>query len=58
MTAPKVPSPCLRACRLEGEVCAGCGRTRTEIATWTRMSAAERDVIMARLETRNPLNTG
>lgn len=43
-------SPCVRTCRLEGEICAGCGRTRMEIATWSRMSDAERAAIMGRLK--------
>lgn len=46
---PPIQSPCIRTCRLVNEVCVGCGRTRVEIATWTRMSAGERDAIMRRL---------
>lgn len=49
MSKPPVLSPCVRTCRLEGAVCVGCGRTRTEIATWSRMSDSERLVVMRRL---------
>jgi uncharacterized protein len=49
-----IRSPCVRTCRLEGEVCVGCGRTRAEIALWTRMSAPERDAVMSRLAQRAP----
>lgn len=51
MTRPNILTPCVPACRLEEQVCAGCGRTRTEIATWTRMSATERIAVMSRLFT-------
>ena len=50
MSSPPILSPCVRTCRLEGEVCVGCGRTRTEIAAWSRMSDTARTAIMARLE--------
>jgi predicted Fe-S protein YdhL (DUF1289 family) len=42
-------SPCVQTCRLDGEVCVGCGRTRAEIATWSRISDAERATVMERL---------
>jgi predicted Fe-S protein YdhL (DUF1289 family) len=44
-------SPCVRACRLDGEVCVGCGRTRDEIARWTRMSDNERREVNLRVAT-------
>jgi predicted Fe-S protein YdhL (DUF1289 family) len=47
-----IPSPCVRTCRLEREVCAGCGRTLAEIAAWSRMTPAERGDIMERLKGR------
>jgi uncharacterized protein len=45
-----IRSPCIRTCQLENEVCVGCGRTRGEIAAWSRMSDAERLVVMRRLK--------
>jgi hypothetical protein len=52
MSQPPILSPCIRTYRLEGEVCAGCGRTRVEIALWTRMSGKERAAVMRRLADR------
>jgi len=49
MSSPPILSPCVRTCQLVDETCVGCGRTRTEIATWSRISDAERAAIMARL---------
>jgi uncharacterized protein len=43
------PSPCTKVCRMEGQVCAGCGRTLDEIALWSRMSADEKLAVLARL---------
>ncbi|PTX52304.1 hypothetical protein IQ03_01094 [Gemmobacter caeni] len=50
MSTPTILSPCVRTCRLLNEVCVGCGRTRAEIALWTRMTEAERDAVMSRLD--------
>jgi len=51
MSQTPILSPCVRTCRLDGEVCVGCGRTRAEIALWSRMSGDERAAIMRRLAT-------
>jgi predicted Fe-S protein YdhL (DUF1289 family) len=40
------PSPCLRLCRLDGEVCLGCGRRIDEIVAWPTASAAARHAIL------------
>jgi predicted Fe-S protein YdhL (DUF1289 family) len=47
-------SPCVRLCTLDPEtnMCVGCGRTLPEIATWTRMSEAERQAIIGKLPER------
>lgn len=47
-------SPCVRMCTLDpaNNVCVGCGRTLPEIATWTRMSEADRLAIIAKLPER------
>ncbi|RXZ35589.1 DUF1289 domain-containing protein [Sphingomonas desiccabilis] len=49
-----VESPCVLVCTLDLESgwCFGCGRTREEIADWTRMSADERNSVMAVLPER------
>lgn len=49
MSKPTIVSPCIRTCQLVDDVCVGCGRTRTEIATWSRISDAERAAVMTRL---------
>jgi uncharacterized protein len=50
----RISTPCIRVCSLDAEVglCAGCGRTPEEIASWLRLSEAERLQIMAELEDR------
>ena len=47
-------SPCTKVCTIDmtTELCAGCGRTRGEIASWTSISSAERLAIMAELPQR------
>ena len=47
-------SPCTKVCTIDmtTELCAGCGRTRGEIASWTSISSAERRAIMAELPQR------
>ena len=49
-----VASPCVRVCAVDGRtgLCVGCGRTLPEIATWGRLSEAERLRIMADLPQR------
>lgn len=54
MTAPlpsplDPPSPCTKVCRMEGPVCAGCGRTLDELRRWRTMSAEEKLGVLARL---------
>lgn len=49
--APRRPeSPCIKVCRLEGDTCLGCHRSLDEIGRWSRMDAAEREVIWERLD--------
>lgn len=47
----RLDSPCTRQCRLDPvtRVCVGCGRTRLEIAHWSRMTDAERQAVWKRL---------
>ncbi len=52
--SPQIESPCKLICELDLRhgLCRGCGRSREEIARWTRYSDAERRDIMAGLEAR------
>ncbi|MET0905781.1 MAG: DUF1289 domain-containing protein [Tardiphaga sp.] len=47
-------TPCIAICVIDpkAKLCLGCGRTLPEIARWGRMESAERQSIMAALETR------
>ena len=49
-----IKSPCIKVCAVDGETgfCLGCGRTLAEIGNWTRLTAAARDEVMARLPVR------
>ena len=49
-----IASPCVRICRmdLDAGVCIGCMRTMDEISYWTRLSAPEREAVMAKLPER------
>lgn len=51
---PQIQSPCKLICELDLEkgLCKGCGRSREEIARWTRYSDAQRAFIMTELEAR------
>lgn len=52
--APQIQSPCKLICELDLEkgLCKGCGRSREEIAKWTRYSDAQRAFIMTELKGR------
>jgi hypothetical protein len=49
-----IKTPCVQVCVVDGEssLCLGCFRTLAEIASWSRLSDAERDTIMAALPSR------
>ena len=49
-----IESPCVKICMIHPEagLCAGCLRTRDEIAMWSRYSDAERAEIMEALPER------
>ncbi|WP_428800393.1 cysteine-rich CWC family protein [Vibrio kyushuensis] len=42
-------SPCIGACKSNGDMCTGCQRTTKEIAEWQSYSDAQRNVIMNEL---------
>ena len=45
----ELASPCVNICKVEDNVCIGCGRTLDEIANWTSMSNEERKQINERV---------
>jgi hypothetical protein len=49
-----ISSPCIKVCVVDGatDICLGCGRTLPEIASWGRLSEAQRLAIMATLAER------
>jgi predicted Fe-S protein YdhL (DUF1289 family) len=49
-----IVSPCIKVCSIDPATgyCVGCGRSRPEIAGWSRMSDAERDGVLAALDDR------
>jgi len=50
----RIKSPCNNVCQLDWKSgwCLGCGRTGNEIASWTSLSDAERDALMAAMPAR------
>ena len=49
-----IKTPCIKVCVVDGEsgLCLGCYRTLHEVATWGRLTEAERDAIMGELAGR------
>jgi uncharacterized protein len=47
-------TPCINVCIIDNLTgyCMGCGRTQTEIGTWTAMTSVERRALMERLPDR------
>jgi len=56
MAQPAAPiaTPCIQVCVIDGEsgLCLGCQRTLNEVASWARLTDAERAGIMAGLAAR------
>jgi hypothetical protein len=52
----EVESPCIKICVIHPEerLCVGCYRSIEEIATWSRLTPAERGAITADLPARAP----
>ena len=45
-----VESPCINVCKIENDVCIGCGRTLEEIAHWSEMTDADKEYVNANLQ--------
>jgi hypothetical protein len=56
MDEPRAPiaTPCIKVCVIDGEsgLCLGCQRTLPEVASWGRLTDAERATIMTGLAGR------
>ena len=50
MKQSKVESPCVSVCRLENQVCVGCGRTADDIVNWYDMTDDEKQTVLHRIE--------
>ena len=50
--ADVVESPCINVCKIENDVCIGCGRTLEEIAHWSEMTDADKEYINANLQNK------
>jgi len=46
------PSPCVKICQLEGNICIGCWRSLAEIGAWPRAGNAQRAAIRNAAEGR------
>ena len=40
--AKEIDNPCISVCRLSGELCVSCGRTKDDIRKWKRMKRPEK----------------
>ena len=60
MNEEQITSPCISICQIDPTTgaCAGCYRTRAEIAGWTRMNAGEQRDLLATLSERRQAATG
>jgi predicted Fe-S protein YdhL (DUF1289 family) len=54
---PPIATPCVKVCLIDGEsgLCIGCQRTLPEVASWSRLTDAERARIMTQLPGRRGL---
>ena len=52
-------SPCINLCRMDDEdrYCLGCFRTLDEIALWSDLNTAEKELVWLALEKRHPTQT-
>ena len=54
MTRPKIESPCIKVCAVDGQtgLCLGCGRSLKEIGGWMQLGDKGRAEVMQRLPDR------
>ena len=47
-----VESLCINVCKIENDVCIGCGRTLEEIAHWSEMTDTEKEQVNANIQNK------
>lgn len=50
--AKDIENPCIAVCRLSGELCVSCGRTKDDIRKWKRMKRPEKMAAVQRASVR------
>jgi len=48
----KAKNPCISVCKLQGDICLGCGRSRDEMKSWKGMKNKERKQVNERAAER------
>lgn len=50
--AKDIDNPCISVCKLSGELCVSCGRSKDEIKQWKRMKRPEKMATVERAAKR------
>ncbi len=50
--AKEIENPCIAVCRLRGDLCVSCGRTKDDIRKWKRMKRPEKMAAVQRASVR------
>ena len=50
MKQSPIESPCISVCRMDNEVCVGCGRTVEEVVEWYNFTNEQKQAVLNRLE--------
>ncbi|WP_025131364.1 DUF1289 domain-containing protein [Pseudomonas sp. PH1b] len=50
--AKEIDNPCIALCRLSGDLCLSCGRSKDDIRKWKRMKRPEKMAAVQRASTR------
>ncbi|ROM15251.1 Predicted Fe-S protein YdhL, DUF1289 family [Pseudomonas sp. NFPP10] len=50
--AKEIDNPCIALCRLSGDLCVSCGRTKEDIRQWKRMKRPEKMAAVQRASAR------
>jgi predicted Fe-S protein YdhL (DUF1289 family) len=50
--AKEIENPCISVCRLSGDLCVSCGRSKDDIRQWKRMKRPEKMAAVQRAKAR------